>query len=153
MRSKKVSGRARAFTLIELLIVIAIIAILAAILIPNFLHARAMSQTSACEGNEKELSVAMEEYAVDHGGTYPADFGANALTTPYLNFTPIDPASGLSYIMINATNSVYGSYEIVDQGGHDSTTTTGLHVSGAVGTLCTSCTSVLYFQSGGIYGN
>ena len=62
---------ARAFTLIELMIVIAIIAILAAILIPNSLHARAESQTAACEDNEKEIATALEEYAVDNG-TYPA---------------------------------------------------------------------------------
>jgi len=62
----------KGFTLIELMIVIAIIAILAAILIPNFLHARAESQTAACEGNEKQVATALEEWAVDHNGTYPA---------------------------------------------------------------------------------
>jgi type IV pilus assembly protein PilA len=49
----------KGFTLIELMIVIAIIAILAAILIPNFLHARAESKTSACEGNLKQLATAL----------------------------------------------------------------------------------------------
>ena len=63
-------SRSRGFTLIELMIVIAIIAILAAILIPNFIHARAESQTAACEGNEKQIATAMEEYAVDNNGQY-----------------------------------------------------------------------------------
>ena len=146
------SRRSRAFTLIELLIVIAIIAILAAILIPNFLHARAMSQTAACEGNEKQIATAMEEYATDHMGTYPTDFGASGLTTPYLNYTPTDPASGAIYQMINVADSTYGSYEITDGGEHDPTTTTGLHLSGSTAN-CTTCTSVLYFQSAGIIGN
>lgn len=141
----------KGFTLIELLIVIAIIAILAAILIPNFLHARAMSQTAACEGNEKQIATAMEEYAVDHNGTYPSDFGSGGLTTPYLNYTPTDPVSGLTYLMINVANSVYGSYEIADEGSHDTTTTTGLQKTG--GGLCgaSGCASVLYYQAGGIF--
>ena len=140
----------KGFTLIELMIVIAIIAILAAILIPNFLHARAESQTAACEGNEKQVATAMEEYAVDHSGTYPSSFGANQLTTPYLNFTPVDPAGG-NYTITNTTGT-YGSYEITDGDNHDPTTTTGLHLSGVSGTLCSTCKGVGYYQSGGIVG-
>lgn len=140
----------KGFTLIELMIVIAIIAILAAILIPNFLHARAESQTSACEGNEKQIATAMEEYAVDHNGTYPSGFGSAGLTTPYLNFTPTDPVNGSTYTITNvAQANGYGSYEINDQAGHDTTTTTGLHLTGS-NTLCTSCSQIFYWQAGGI---
>jgi len=140
----------KGFTLIELMIVIAIIAILAAILIPNFLHARAESQTSACEGNEKQIATAMEEYAVDHNGVYPLTFGTGNLTTPYLNFTPTDPVTGSPYTM-STTGAGFGSYEVMDAGGHDTTTTTGLHKIDLT-TQCTACVSVLYYQAGGIVG-
>ncbi len=84
----------KGFTLIELMIVIAI---LAAILIPNFLHARAESQTTACEGNEKQIATALEEYAVDNNGSYANGVLTNSLLgTTYLGVTPKDPIGGIS---------------------------------------------------------
>jgi prepilin-type N-terminal cleavage/methylation domain-containing protein len=141
----------KGFTLIELMIVIAIIAILAAILIPNFLHARAESVTAACEGNEKQIATAEEEYSVDNGGTYAT---AAQLTTPYLSVIVTDPAKKGNTYTINTTASptTYGSYEITDQGGHDSTTTINLTLEGSGTTACTTCTSVVYDQDSGIHG-
>jgi prepilin-type N-terminal cleavage/methylation domain-containing protein len=142
----------KGFTLIELMIVIAIIAILAAILIPNFLHARAESVTAACEGNEKQLATAEEEFAVDHGGTYATSFAAGQLTTPYLNVTITDPVkAGNTYsLVVPGTILTTDSYEIVDQGGHDSTTTGSLLQ--ASGASCSNCVSVVYLQGSGIHG-
>lgn len=85
----------RGFTLIELLIVVAIIAILAAILIPNFLRARAQSQLSASKGNLKNIATSLESYFVDRGN-YPAAIGSLAPT--YLRAVPPDPCSGNPYI-------------------------------------------------------
>src|SRR4029077_3983650 len=130
----------RGFPLIELMIVIAIIAILAAILIPNFAHARAESVTAACEDNVKSLSTAMEEYAVDNSGNY-----TSSLPSTYLQYQPHDPATGSVYTITAVANASYGSYEIVDAGGHDATTTGGLYTSGGV--KCTTCTGVEYFQN------
>jgi prepilin-type N-terminal cleavage/methylation domain-containing protein len=56
----------RAFTLIELLIVVAIIAILAAIAVPNFLEAQTRAKISRGKADMKSLITAMESYGVDN---------------------------------------------------------------------------------------
>jgi len=89
----------RGFTLIELLIVVAIIAILAAILIPNFLRARAQSQFAASKGNLKNLATALESYFVDRGN-YP---NAMADLSPiYLRAVPNDPCTNTIYTYTTA---------------------------------------------------
>ena len=138
----------RGFTLIELMIVIAIISILAAILIPNFMHARAESVTSACEMNEKLLATAEEEYSVDNGGLYIA---IASLTTPYITGTPTDPVKAGNLYTINTTSGAYGSYEIADSGGHDSTTTLQVIQEGT-SSNCTTCTTLLWDQNSGVRG-
>jgi prepilin-type N-terminal cleavage/methylation domain-containing protein len=54
-----------AFTLIELLIVVAIIAILAAIAVPNFLEAQVRAKVSRVKTDQRSLATAIEAYAVD----------------------------------------------------------------------------------------
>ena len=54
------------FTLIELLVVIAIIAILAAILFPVFAKAREKARQSSCLSNEKQMALAILQYAQDY---------------------------------------------------------------------------------------
>lgn len=84
------------FTLIELMIVIAIIAILAAILVPNFLKARAQGQLTACKSNCKNIATALEMYSSDNGGRYPTtgQLGAKLTGGSYLKLVPTCPAAG-----------------------------------------------------------
>ncbi|MBM3334183.1 prepilin-type N-terminal cleavage/methylation domain-containing protein, partial [Candidatus Sumerlaeota bacterium] len=58
-------GVQKAFTLIELLIVVAIIAILAAIAVPNFVEAQVRSKVSRVKADIRTIAIAMEAYFVD----------------------------------------------------------------------------------------
>lgn len=58
------------FTLLEMMIVIVIIAILAALLIPNFIRARYKAHLSGCQSNERAVVTALELYRTDHDA-YP----------------------------------------------------------------------------------
>jgi type IV pilus assembly protein PilA len=63
----------KGFTLVEIMIVVAIVALLAAIAIPNLLTAKRTANTAAAKANLRSLSTAAEIYATAHGGVYPAD--------------------------------------------------------------------------------
>ncbi len=56
----------RAFTLIELLIVVAIISILAAIAVPNFLEAQVRAKVSRVKADQRTMTTAIESYRVDN---------------------------------------------------------------------------------------
>ena len=71
----------QAFTLIELLIVVAIIAILAAIAVPNFLEAQTRAKVTRCKSDMRTIAVALESYFVDYN-KFPFD-GANSKITGY----------------------------------------------------------------------
>jgi len=60
----------RGFTMVELMIVIAIIAVLASIIMPKMTGARNRSTIAACKGNLRQIATAMEMYANENNGNY-----------------------------------------------------------------------------------
>ncbi len=64
--------RFRAFTLIELLIVLAVISILAAILLPVFASARERGRRTSCASNMQQIELALTAYTQDNEGFFPA---------------------------------------------------------------------------------
>jgi general secretion pathway protein G len=152
--------RERGFTLIELMIVVGIIAMLAGILIPNFVNARAQAQTSACESNLRAIATAMELYYADNA-RYP-DAGAipdalNTATVTYLNSMPRDPADA------SATPGKYTFTQPTGDGQSYLNTCPGTHTGSTLaqinkddgtgkssGTLCgsTGCSKTLEYASG-----
>lgn len=81
------------FTLLELMIIVMIALILWAILMPNFLRARARGQLTACKSNLKNLATALEMYASDHKGRYPEQL-QGLEGNQYLKSIPTCPAAG-----------------------------------------------------------
>jgi len=80
------------FTLVEIMIVVAIIGLLAAIAIPNFIKARATSQANACINNLRQIDSAINQWAME---------------TSQPGGAPIPSVSTVSaYIKLNSSNSV-----------------------------------------------
>jgi len=90
------TSRKSGFTLVEIMIVVAIIGLLAAIAIPNFIKARTTAQMNACINNLRQIDGAVQQWALE------TKKGANATVAytdikDYLKSAVICPAGGTAF--------------------------------------------------------
>ncbi len=96
-------SRKSGFTLVEIMIVVAIIGLLAAIAIPNFVRARTTSQQNACKNNLRLIDSAKQQWALEqHQAATSTPAASGTDLQPYLGHgsagelpaCPADPATG-----------------------------------------------------------
>jgi prepilin-type N-terminal cleavage/methylation domain-containing protein len=100
------------FTLVEIMIVVAIIGLLAAIAIPNFIKARTTAQANACINNLRQIDAAIQQFALENHHQ-PADPVTLANITPYLGRGALGSVGNL-YCPADPATAFASSYTIVD---------------------------------------
>jgi len=96
VKQRPASPRA-GFTLVEIMMVVAIVGLLTAIAIPNFAKARANSQANACISNLKQMREAIDQMALEKGLASGTAFNFPNDILPYFghNTYPACPAGGI----------------------------------------------------------
>ena len=100
---KNTNSKKLGFTLVEIMIVVAIIGLLAAIAIPNFIKARTTSQQNACINNLRQIDGAKQEWALETKAAASVTPGS-AVLQPYMGrgsngslpACPLDSANGFA---------------------------------------------------------
>lgn len=93
MKLQKKSG----FTLVEIMIVVAIIGLLAAIAIPSFLNARKRSMTASCKNSLRQIAGGIDQYTIDRKGVAPTAISDLVGTDNYIKKTPSCPVGNTTY--------------------------------------------------------
>jgi prepilin-type N-terminal cleavage/methylation domain-containing protein len=93
---KVTTSRTSGFTLVEIMIVVAIIGLLAAIAIPNFVKARTTAQKNACINNLRQIDGAIQQFALEQKKAAGDGVTENDVT-PYLKNSVTCPAGGTTF--------------------------------------------------------
>ena len=109
---RKNNGR-KGFTLIELMIVIAIIIILAAVAIPNYLKMTSRARTAAIQSDLKALATALESYKTDWGH-YPDDTSWDTMKAELTAVGATDNVSGETNLLGAQGGDVYITPQAID---------------------------------------
>ncbi|MCL4177796.1 MAG: prepilin-type N-terminal cleavage/methylation domain-containing protein [Verrucomicrobia bacterium] len=116
-RTRVLNGKrhAAAFTLVEVMVVVAIIGLILAIAIPNWVKTRTRAQTDICIENLSQLETAKQLWALEFGKAAGETPDEDDLCGPdrYIKSMPICPASGeysINPIGTNATCSIEGHF-------------------------------------------
>src|SRR5215831_70988 len=99
-------GYNRGFTLLEIMLVVSVIALLAAIGIPNYLHASRTSQTNSCIGNLRKIYGAKEQWALEMGKT-TTEVPVGGDLAPYLARGVVSSLAGI-YCPISGEGELNG---------------------------------------------